>query len=52
MGGVLVNGITACSDSPFQFGHSEKAQGHIYLIKGELVLHTEMGEYLACRRRP
>lgn len=26
-------------------GHSEKAQEYIYVIQGELVLHTEMGNY-------
>jgi len=26
-------------------GHSEKAQEYIYIIKGELILHTENGEY-------
>lgn len=26
-------------------GHSEKAQEYIYIIQGELVLHTEMGDH-------
>lgn len=26
-------------------GHSEKAQEYIYMIQGELVLHTEMGDH-------
>lgn len=26
-------------------GHSEKAQEYIYIIQGELVLHTELGEH-------
>ena len=26
-------------------GHSEKAEEYIYVIQGELVLHTETGDY-------
>ncbi|MDO5602207.1 MAG: cupin domain-containing protein, partial [Oscillospiraceae bacterium] len=26
-------------------GHSEKAQEYIYVVEGELVLHTEMGDH-------
>lgn len=26
-------------------GHSEKAQEYIYIIQGELILHTEMGNH-------
>ena len=30
-------------------GHSEKAQEYIYIIQGELLLHTETGDYTLSR---
>lgn len=29
-------------------GHSEKAQEYIYIIQGELALHTDAGDYVLC----
>ena len=33
------------NSSNASIGHSEKAQEYLYIIQGELVLHTETGDY-------